>query len=688
MTIDVFNIKETWIFTNENKPSQQLFNQFIKNSELTTFTANFINSPNVFNVEIQIGVKNIFDFKFNLIRLNNNMYYVTKDYSVEQNGTNTIITIKATLDIYLSFLLPYFDEQTKITNPIFFKQKHMNRWMYGDNNTLNYSQQFYLKNKHDALKPLGNQLEKVVDVANNSWFNINENAILPNNTTDNGTITYTSSPLIMAQDNINNFWGYGYGYLLLTMTKKEQSQNMTKNGISWNALWNFSYSPGQNTVAWWQVLQDVANSVYIDIIVLPVAIEYGECINGPVNTTSNIYGWTTVEQYTYNSQLANYYNQYILPINPGYLAYVPTNSNGGNMFNCYDVFSSIFSVEPYIFTYCRYRIRGAGEDAFVDFTMFDNVTPSSWAITLHSFVINFNHPVTQITNLPPGYQDGNLNYMTPYGYNAATDAYWVINWKLIYPSLSNNWTNYLANNLNQYHTALNIAHYQLQNAQLGVASQVVGDVIGAMGLGMGFGKTINDLTSLEANTTPFKALGFAQEGLSAISAGLDVWGGLNNVAIQQANYNYLKSGKEQDMSRVANERLAVNNNTMSYNNYLLSFVFEYPVKYEQIQIINYVIYNGYVVEKWIPWHYWNNRKFCNYVKCIYFSDSLVSGLLEPYKDAIDKLLLAGIRIWNIASSDFASPSLNLGTIAINDAFEYANVENNENNNEVIYLNVL
>ena len=134
-----------------------------------------------------------------------------------------------------------------------------------------------------------------------------------------------------------------------------------------------------------------------------------------------------MENYTNDQTLYDFYNSYVLPINPGYLVYVPTNSNGGNMFNCYDVFNQIFNVEPYVFTYCRYRIRGAGEDAFVDFTMFDNVTPSSWAITLHSFTINFNHPTTQITNLQPGYQNNNLDYMVPFGYNAATDAYWVIN---------------------------------------------------------------------------------------------------------------------------------------------------------------------------------------------------------------------------------------------------------------------
>lgn len=680
MTIDVFNIKESWIFTNENKPSLQLFNSFISNAEIATFTPDFINSPSAFNVEIQIGVKNIFDFKFNLIRLNSNMYYVTKDFTIEQNGTNTIITIKATLDVYLSFIMPYFDEQTTIQNPIFFKQKHMNRWMYGNNNTINYSKQYYLKNKHDALRVLGNQLEKVVDVANNSWFSVNNNALLPNN------VTYQSQPLIQSQQSINGFYGYGYGYLLLTMAKNEQNQIMAKNGISWNALWNFSYSPGNNTVAWWEVLQSVPVSTYADIVVLPVAIEYGVCINGPGSSdTQNIYGWTTIDNYTKDSTLSNFYNQYVLPINPGYLAFIPTNSNGNNMFNAYNIFNEIFNIEPYVFTYCRYRIRGAGEDAFVDFTMFDNVTPSSWAITLHSFVINFNHPTTQITNLQPGYQNNNLDYMVPFGYNAATDAYWVINWKLIYPSLSNNWTNYLANNLNQYHTALNIAHYQLQNAQLGVASQILGDFMGAAHMGMGFGKTMVDLQDTGVSRVPFGIVGGIEGALSAASAGVDLAGGFNNIAIQQANYNYLKSGKEQDMSRVANERLAVNNNTMSYSNYLLSFVFEYPVMYEQIQIVNYVIYNGYIVEKWIPLNYWNNRKYCNYVKCTFFSDVLVPGLLEPYKNAIDKLLLEGIRIWNMASSGFSSPTLNMGQIAINQAFEYANVELNENNNEIIYL---
>lgn len=683
MTIDVFNIKESWIFTNENKPSQQLFNQIISNSETEPLTADFSDGVfDTFNIKIQIGVSNIFSFNYNLVRLNNGYYYVVKDFKmIELN----ILELSCTLDIYLTFLLPYFNETTTDTTMVFFKQKHLNRWMYGDNNTINYSKQFYLKNTIPELSRLGQQLEKIADIANSSWFNLANQAQGIFNPYYSKNTTYESKPLLNFGNN-----NYGYAYALLTMTPKESNQYMNLNGISWNALWNVSYKAYNditwNAISWFQVLQLLPKDAYADIIILPVAIEYGNLLPNTENTVSR-WPWTTVQDYTNNTQLSNVWNQLVLPVNPGYIYYLPENGSGSELFTCYNEFSQIFSIEPYILSFCKYRIRGAGEDCFVDFTLFDNVTPDTWGFTLHSFVIAFNHPVTQITSLPLQYYN-NSSCMVPFGYNKTTDVYWVINWKLTYPSLSDNWTNYLSNNLNQYHVALNIAHYQLQNAQLNIASQFFSGITGASDSGLRYGGLASDLRDAGVGAGGMLTFGIGA-GINAIASVGNVltglFGAFNQEHIQQAEYNYLKSEKKGDMSRVANERLAVNNNAVAYQNYLLSFVFEYPVELEQIQIINYCILNGYVLEKWDQWQYWNNRKFCNYVKCNFFSDTMVSNLLQVYKSAIDKLMLTGIRIWNLASSEISSPTLNIGAILINNSFAYANTELQENNNEIILL---
>lgn len=681
MTIDVFNIKESWIFTNENKPSQQLFNTIISNSETEPFTADFSDGVfDTFNIKIQIGVKDIFSFNYNLVRLNNGYYYVVKDFKmIELN----ILELSCTLDIYLTFLLPYFDENSNSQTMVFFKQKHLNRWMYGDNNTINYSKQFYLKNTIPQLSKLGQQLEKIADIANSSWFNLANQAQSIFNPYYSKNTTYTSQPLLTFGNN-----NYGYAYALLTMTPQESQQLMNLNGISWNALWNVSYGAysdiSWNAISWWQVLELLPKDAYADIIILPVPIEYGNLLPN-ANSDVSAWPWSTVQNYTGNTQLSEVWNQLVLPINPGYIYYLPEKSSGSELFTCYNEFSQIFNLEPYILSFCKYRIRGAGEDCFVDFTLFDNVTPDTWGFTLHSFVIAFNHPVTQITSLPLQYYN-NSSCMVPYGYNKTTDVYWVINWKLTYPSLSDNWTNYLANNLNQYHVALNIAHYQLQNAQLNIASQFFSGITGASDAGLRYGGLASDLMDSGIGAGGMLSFGLGT-GINALSmvgnmiTGL--FGAFNQEHIQQAEYNYLKSGKKGDMSRVANERLAVNNNAVAYQNYLLSFVFEYPVELEQIQIINYCILNGYVLEKWDQWQYWNNRKFCNYVKCNFFSDTMVPSLLQVYKSTIDKMMLTGIRIWNNAAINICSPTLNIGAILINDAFEYANSELNQNNNEII-----
>ena len=123
------------------------------------------------------------------------------------------------------------------------------------------------------------------------------------------------------------------------------------------------------------------------------------------------------------------------------------------------------------------------------------------------------------------------------------------------------------NNLNEYHTALNIAHFGLQQAQANIAFGALGGLFGGISL-----KSMLGMTS-------------------------SITGSVFNEEMQQQSYNYLKTGKQQDMSRVSNERLATNNNVISYYNYLLSFVFEYPVKYEQVLATNYCILNGYVLKR-------------------------------------------------------------------------------------------
>ena len=85
MIITVYNIKESWIFTHENKPSLQLFNTILSNSTTSTVTAAFIEHPNNFNIKIRMSDNDVFSYKWNLIKLNDNVYYKVTDIQIHLN---------------------------------------------------------------------------------------------------------------------------------------------------------------------------------------------------------------------------------------------------------------------------------------------------------------------------------------------------------------------------------------------------------------------------------------------------------------------------------------------------------------------------------------------------------------------------------------------------------------------------
>ncbi len=676
MIITVFNIKESWIFTHENKPSKQLFNTILSNSTKSTVNAQFVEHPNNFNINIRMSDNNVFAYNWNLIQLNDNVYYKVTDVQILQekssSSSNTVINVSAEIDLYLSYVCNLFDENSNNITSVFFIQKHLNRYYYSSNSTcINFEQQFYLKNKHENLEDIGVNLAKAVDIYNNANYNNNISGLSSPLMNYNTGLSYVYA-LCKFSNNAMNFQNIFDNSII----SNEQLPNlgMINIGESWKQ-YNVTYNPndGPNindttlTVPWYYFFKYVPSDVCIDYIVYPCPIENAFIYKN--NNFSKIYSGNPEDDnfvlgdgYLVAANTAsvlstsdqnNYWNNFAMwLVNPQNLYYF----NSAQLNNGYSSFFDIYLVEPYIIQYCKFRIRGAGEDSFVDLTFFNNVTPASFLNTLYSFCINQNHPVTQITNISStllNQQLGQNNVMQPYAYNNINDAYFVLNWKASYPSSSNNWSNYLMNNLNEYHTALNIAHFGLQQAQANIAFGTLGGLFGGISL-----KSMLGMTS-------------------------SITGSVFNEEMQQQSYNYLKTGKQQDMSRVSNERLATNNNVISYYNYLLSFVFEYPVKYEQILATNYCILNGYSLKRWVQFNYWNNRQYCNYVKIDYFCDCLLSGLIVSYKKQIDQMMLDGIRIWNNDSygQGWSTPTLQLNQI-LYPASQYFNVENNQNNNEI------
>lgn len=654
----------SWWTNQDNKPTLQVFNNYVNKANSITLNAETINEPTLEDIEVQSEITIENWTQYNYIKFNN-LWYRIINITYIQNTNNTV-QITGKIDVYLSFVISFFDEANNNNETlVYFHQKHLNRWMYNSSNNnslyVDFSAQFYLKNKHKALTNAGQHLIKSSDIANPSFY-------LQNTTSSFGN--YSSTGFNCYTDYfLNNQNIYSYAYVLWNMTANETNQNMNLNGLCWNGLINIAYSPaGNDTMAWWQLLQHAPGDAYLDIIILPLPIEYSQpwfyYNAGSLNLL------TSLNEYapnTYNGST----NFNVIVGNPGIFCYVFDN-NSLNLTNNYVLFNNIFTLDPYILNYCNFRCRGAGEDAFSDITMFNNVTPNTFIQTYYSFQLNLNHPSVQITNINYSYL-GTLatitDYMIPYGYNYTNDAYYVLNWKAIWPSASNNWNNYLLNNLNNYHMGLNISHFKLQEAQANI--------------GLGIARSVADLATggdWMADLDSDNLGNAVNNGLEALQSAVD--SGFN-ASCQNANYTYLQYGKKADMSRAANERLATGNSANSYQNYLLTFIFEYPVPFECQTMYNYCLLNGYVLERWVPWKYWYNRTNCNYIKCGYFSDAMMPYLNQKYKNIIDTLFNVGFRVWTSANT-------NLDTVPFSNILSSVdtNMELNINNNEIDYLRML
>ncbi|MBR4486684.1 hypothetical protein IKS57_05040 [bacterium] len=115
--------------------------------------------------------------------------------------------------------------------------------------------------------------------------------------------------------------------------------------------------------------------------------------------------------------------------------------------------------------------------------------------------------------------------------------------------------------------------------------------------GLAASSSVMDLSNLFKNNKydPL-ATGLSAYGDDVSSVG-SLFSGIFSYLEQQQEYNYLRYGKAQDLSRIANLRLATNNNSISYNNFVISFILEVPLDSEINAIINYIQLNGYLIDR-------------------------------------------------------------------------------------------
>ena len=734
----VYNLP-SWISNPDNKPSFNLWQIILNNNISSKIECKTISQPTLTSLFIQSSYSINNWYKYNYVNFNDLWYIIDTVNYVSDN--NQVVEINCHIDIYLSFIVKYFDENNSITKPVFFIQKHLNRWLYNTNESttyINFSNQFYLKNKHQGLSGIGQLTQKTVDVVTDYLYN---GAKMQGQTASNEP-TYPITPI--SQSTFNNNSCIGYLYFIWKMTSSEHSQTqinqfstmglMNVTGNTYNQSFYVVQLPIGNPpsgtsyndnkvitcIPWWYAVTTIGSDAYVDLITLPVPVElaviYTAGLSGlanfmrilPTYNTNN----TTINEivsclYNYaknsvpndNIIVDNLSAQSILIYNvvPQNLYYFfsedPNNTN-----NCKQI-ANIYDIEPYIFQYCSFRVRGGGEDAVLDITAFNNFTPQYIIYTLYSFCINMNHPVTQITNIhydmlqhalnifiSENYANNNwwieqtLGFCEPYGYNTVSDAWYTLNWKSTYPSTSSNWNNYLLQNLNNYHMGLSIAQFNMQASQSAVAFDAIKAWIGmgtaaATGLGATTGA---DVSNFVGDASVSSSMGGLVGDIGSLT------NGVFNMETQEQKYQYLLHGKKGDMSRTSNERLSVSNNAISYNNFALTFIFENPVYYEQLACINFCMLNGYILERWEPFNYWYNRIYCNFVKIAYFTDSICPLMNKTYKNLIDGVLNNGIRIWTSANTSY--DTIPFSNVIYQYTNSYTNIEVNQNNNEINFLN--
>lgn len=672
----------SWILNQDNKPSLELFNIIIEKSANDTLEAKTYERPTYTKLHIQAAFSTSDINSYNYVNFDGNWYAISSISYLQDTANNVIYSIEATIDIYLSFIVKYFTEKSQLTNQVFFKQKHMNRWMYDSNNNLviNFSQQFYLRNKYKELA-IGSTTQKITDSAYNQIYN-----------TDLSNINSYSMPIVNGVDCI----GYVFAIWKITSNSSygvfSQNQNWTSMGLvniqqDWNTG-NYDGNIYATGLPAFYCLMNVGSDAYVDWTVLPVPIDIGLIYsNGsfsgvPITTIGTFSGTQTINNNTQNipSNINSANDTMLYPVEPQNLIYII--SNPGSL-NAYTPVQNIFMTEPYLLQYCSLRVRGAGEDSVVDITGFNNWTGLSFLYSMYSFQLSLNHPNTQFTNVNinhlKAYPNNTNQWLEPYEYNNINDVWWTINWKSIYPSSSNNWNNYMLNNANQYHMGLNIAHYNLQAQQADVGFNTA-KVITAAARVAALGAADSDpMDYLFGATNTVNSTFNAIDGV--INSSEQLTNSIFSCMSQSQEYQYQLHGKQQDMSRTANERLSVSNNIISYNNFALTFIWEQPVAYEQQVAYNYITFNGYIVEKWIPFMYWYNRKYLNYVKIAKFSDAMIYNLNSTYKALIDNILNKGLLIWT-SSNGY------IETLPYSE-FTYQNKGNpevNENNDEINILN--
>lgn len=676
----------SWFVSPDDKPSYQLFQSVLQNpsalaSELAGAT---IKTPNLKTIVVQSAWTSNSDQPTNTLKYNyvqwENRWYIIRNISFKSAQSSTI-EITAEIDVYLSFMVTYFDEGSTNTTPVYFKQKHLNRFMYYDGKPYAmYSQQFYLLNMHPALRNVGSKKVKSV--------------VYP-------ITNYYQAMTVPTSDWSGSAKGFYAGTVYPTSTEVYPvvcwKMTAGENDIQGTSTYPFPFGLSplgayRSNLNWWQLLKYVSSDYYVDVVMFPLPLHY--YMNDDVKQVES---WTCV--YDVIGKEAS--NQIVQAQGTEH-GYQPANdyalTGGINRLTAianvkHSTLNDCTGLEPFLMNFCDVNIRMYGQDCQVDLTAFDgyeggadtdsllsNDTVQSYFL---SHVITISPPHFSLTNVSMvSWPNLTANYsfnpkFTCWNYNPFNDTVFMVDMKCVVPSVSNNWNNYLAQHSMQYDVGLNISSLMAQNEQqkVTIASNLAG------GMEASLINPLGDLTKLLAGNFTTNVARAINEQINAQSIAP------NNYHMANDKLMYLETGMKKDYTRTSNLRNASMTaiNTLFDSNFVN--VYEYPVLYETTVVINYCALYGYILERWDAWKFWNNRTYCNFVKCANWSKALVNNLTGAYFNACEKIMEQGVRVWNNAVGDVnAYNGVPFNQVLVNHNDAYQNAELNYNNDEITWLN--
>lgn len=697
-----------WFISPDDKPSNTVFNNYLNQAQSGIFhiECQTIEAPTLSELVIQVG-----GIAWNTLISYNYLewqghYYIIQDVNYV-SANNNVVQIHAQIDLYLSFLVQWFDETNNTyTTPVYFNQKHLNRFVYlsvatGDY-SINPSRQFYLLNLHEQLGNIGSKKQKQVYTVNNfnyvpaqngstqfpnsNYFNVNDSI------DSQGAIMPQAYPVILWQMTANSTtvangsiegnpavypFPYGLGSIGLNTDVVGGVSGYTCNAFQWNFLLDKNV--------------DLGNEYYTDVYLFPISLNYLQNIQlesntfGNLTTVFNFTGWDY--QQSPSTTLAKGYNSKNDPV----LTLSPTN-------NMYAVVQGIDSGttspdsllsltdEPALINYANFNARMYGQDNHIDlssFILYNNAGVIQYLnglmMYLGSFCITVSPPNMMLSNIPYATWEklstSGTNWCGVWNYNDYNDAIYSCQLKATAPSASTNWADYMAENKKSYDMSLNVSQLLAQNAQanIKVAQAKYGGSIAS------YDNVASDLISIISGS-----FGNKVASTYADSIGANVLAP-NDAAIQQDKLNYLKTGMKADYTRTSNMRTSAISTINTLYDSTFCLVLEYPPLYEQVTAINYYALFGYKLERWAPFKYWLNRKYCNYVRITNFTNAFMPNYNAYYRGAIDSLLNKGIRIWNNVSFNGDYTKVPYNSVLINSNSTYTNVELNANNDELDYL---